>query len=210
MTVNLEIGDADKINGNFVHQLAARKRIQDLEEDTDRPKDLIEQAIIKLGLEYKLASKFTSFIGVDTSEAGMSKHYAPMQARDVANQIPAGFGGGGMQYRCPQQQCAPAAASMVVSTAYIIFLSSKMHGNLGYNFNGYQSILLEASSCLVTLCFPLSPFDFLGRKYFALHAGITFKNMFVHFGFLLVPMKILTIQFFTNFMYLCLYVFLLF
>ena len=93
MTVVLDVKDSDKIKGNFVHQLAARKRIQDLEEDTDRPKDLVEKAITKLGLEYKLASKFTSFIGVDKTDS--EKRYGTMQLREVANQVPMGFGAGG-------------------------------------------------------------------------------------------------------------------
>ena len=70
--------------------MAARKRIQDLEEDTDRPKDHVEKAVTKLGLEYKLASKFTSFIGVDKTNS--EKRYGTMQAREVANQVPLGFG----------------------------------------------------------------------------------------------------------------------
>ena len=114
--MSLDLKDSDKIKGNFIHQLAARKRIQDLEEDTDRPAEIVEKAITKLGLEYKLASKFTSFIGVDT--VGSEKSYAPMESRGVANQVPLGFGagrGGGAMMR--SGFCASASVGVSVLCA---------------------------------------------------------------------------------------------
>jgi hypothetical protein len=50
--------ESDWIEGEFVHQLAARKRIQELEE-SEVQADQCKEAIVKLGLKYGLASTHT-------------------------------------------------------------------------------------------------------------------------------------------------------
>ena len=60
----------------MVHRMFARKMIQDLEESNlydDRERTVVDKVITDLGLKYSLASKHTSFIGVDdkvNQEAG--------------------------------------------------------------------------------------------------------------------------------------------
>ncbi|CAG8591276.1 17199_t:CDS:2, partial [Dentiscutata erythropus] len=65
------------LQGSKIHTLAARKLIQDLEDGTSLihkhqrnsgkplPNSLIREQIVKLGVTYSLASKFTSFLAVD-------------------------------------------------------------------------------------------------------------------------------------------------
>jgi len=77
LSVEIPVDEKSFLNGDFVHKLAARKRIQDLEEmiieespeSTITKKD-VEDAIVALGLKFKLASKHTSFVGVDEKKPG--------------------------------------------------------------------------------------------------------------------------------------------
>ncbi len=84
--------DDDCVEGEFVHQLAARKRIQDLEESTEadtKDADALKAAIIELGTRHRLASSHTSFVGVDPRGSQDSRfYYGLMQTREVANQMP--------------------------------------------------------------------------------------------------------------------------
>jgi len=79
------------LEGRNVHQLFARKMIQDIEErhesvmETEESKSLI----VELGVKYNLASKHTSFVGVDEKQGTISTW--SMNSRQVANQMP--FGG---------------------------------------------------------------------------------------------------------------------
>ena len=77
LSVEIPIDVNSFINGDLVHQLAARKRIQDLEEmiveegpESEITKKDVEDAIVELGLKFKLASKHTSFVGVDEKKPG--------------------------------------------------------------------------------------------------------------------------------------------
>jgi len=91
LSVDLTISNSCFIGGNFVHQLAARKRIQDLEEMIHDDKEDIENAIVQLGIKYRLASKHTSFVGVDERSPRDCFELA-MISREIANQVPVGFG----------------------------------------------------------------------------------------------------------------------
>ena len=58
-----------------------------------------------MGIDNGLASKYTSFVGVD-KKSGKTLTEKPMSTREIKNQVPSGFGmnfgggfGGGMQ-RC--------------------------------------------------------------------------------------------------------------
>ena len=77
LSVEIPIDENSFINGDLVHQFAARKRIQDLEEmiveegpESEITKKDVEDAIVELGLKFKLASKHTSFVGVDEKKPG--------------------------------------------------------------------------------------------------------------------------------------------
>merc|ERR1712213_121672 len=67
LSVTIPITAKDHLKGgNFVHQMASRRRIQEIEDSL--PFDVPEPAkkeITDLGLKYGLATKYTSFIGVD-------------------------------------------------------------------------------------------------------------------------------------------------
>ena len=82
--------------GNFVRQLAGRKKIQELEETKlaydQYGHDLVKKAIIQIGLENSLVSKYTSFVGID-SKSGKKFEHRPMFTREIKNQIPSGYGG---------------------------------------------------------------------------------------------------------------------
>ncbi len=97
LTVELALEEAGKIEGTFVHQLAARKRIQDIEEAAaaeEIDSEQAKKALVELGTGYRLASKHTSFVGVDSEQP--DRLYLGMGKRDIANQIPEGYGGHGM------------------------------------------------------------------------------------------------------------------
>merc|ERR1719348_542104 len=77
------------IEGKSLHQLFARKMIQEIEE-----KNVIDnqneskKLILELGLKYNLASKYTSFVGVDSKQN--ISHSIFMKTRNVKNQVPFG------------------------------------------------------------------------------------------------------------------------
>ena len=104
---------------DFVRKLAAKKKIQELQESTsineygyeeEEPKDDVRKAITQLGVDNDLASKYTSFVGIDTN-TGKTLADKPMSTREIKNQVASGFGmnfgggfGGGMiecSYLCP-------------------------------------------------------------------------------------------------------------
>ena len=95
LTVYLDITDGDFIEGEFVHQLGARKRIQDLEEGSESEAHTgaeLKGAIVRLGTKYNLASRHTSFVGVDPKDCSR-QYYGVMAKRLVPNQMPQNFGG---------------------------------------------------------------------------------------------------------------------
>ncbi len=103
LDVSLDITEDRMLeDGCFVHQLAARKKIQELEEEAqirgygyfggERPSDN-KEAITALALNYGLASKYTSFVGVD--RATRKDWFEPaMSTRYVKQEVPYGYGGG--------------------------------------------------------------------------------------------------------------------
>ncbi len=106
LSVDLSIEKSCFLDGNFVHQLAARKRIQDLvetvqveEEKGGVSKEEVEKAVVELGIKYRLASKHTSFVGID-DKAAKGDFELAMNTRDIKNQVPSGFGIHGMPMRC--------------------------------------------------------------------------------------------------------------
>ena len=72
------------IEGNSLHKLFARNMIQDVEEKYDSNEDDRKALITELGLNYKIASKYTSFVGVDDKNGS----YDFMITRRVKNQEP--------------------------------------------------------------------------------------------------------------------------
>merc|ERR1712198_464417 len=78
------------IEGKSLHQLFARKMIQEIEEKNVIDNQNESKALIlELGLKYNLASKYTSFVGVDSKQN--ITHSIFMETRNVKNQIPFGY-----------------------------------------------------------------------------------------------------------------------
>ena len=89
LTVDLDIEECTLLisTDNLVHKLAARRQIQELEENSDKRN---KEEIVKLATRYRLASKFTSFVGIDCKEN--KEMFAEMATREIANQVPAFYG----------------------------------------------------------------------------------------------------------------------
>ena len=73
--------------GNYVHQLAIRRQIQDMEESGN----FEDEKIKSLALQYGLASRFTSFVGVDKNTKKDVLEPA-MSTRQIKQEIPFEFG----------------------------------------------------------------------------------------------------------------------
>ena len=96
LSLSIPVDESCHISGHFVHQLAARKRIQDLEEqcsdsDHEVAANDIELPIIELATKYSLVSSKTSFVGVDKKSPN-NLFELEMVTREIANQVPFGFG----------------------------------------------------------------------------------------------------------------------
>eukprot|EP00092_Neocalanus_flemingeri_P018239 GFUD01019739.1.p1 GENE.GFUD01019739.1~~GFUD01019739.1.p1 ORF type:complete len:927 (-),score=280.27 GFUD01019739.1:214-2994(-) len=90
LEVSLAICKDSFIHGNCLHQLFARKMIQEVEEKHEQENvDESKKLITALGLKYNLASKYTSFVGVDEKHGNSSTF---MVTRHVKNQMPQNFG----------------------------------------------------------------------------------------------------------------------
>ena len=97
LELSLPICKDSFIQGNSLHQLFARKMIQEVEEKHEQENvEESKKLITELGLKYNLASKYTSFVGVDEKQ-GNSGNF--MVTRHIKNQMPqnhgSGFGFGG-------------------------------------------------------------------------------------------------------------------
>jgi len=92
LEVSLEVCKDSFIDGNSVHQLFARKMIQEIEEKPEKENaEERKKLITELGLKYKLASKYTSFVGVDETQG---KSNETMVTRHIKNQMPQNGGSG--------------------------------------------------------------------------------------------------------------------
>ena len=92
LSVTIPITAKDHLKGgNFVHQMASRRRIQEIEDSLPFDEyDLPEHAkkeITDLGLKFGLATKYTSFIGVD-KQSKKSLFEGAMESRHIEHEIP--------------------------------------------------------------------------------------------------------------------------
>ena len=96
LSVKVPINQDCYLNGGkFLHQLAARRQIQDIEESGNIQSESIKNLAIKHGI----ASRFTSFIGVDKNTRKSFMEPA-MSTRQIKQEIPQGFGFGGHMMLC--------------------------------------------------------------------------------------------------------------
>ena len=79
-------------SGTLVHKMAARQAIQDLEENSGYVTNEIKEKITELALKHGIASKYTSFVGVD-KKTRKSIFEQSMTCRQIQQETPYGFGG---------------------------------------------------------------------------------------------------------------------
>ena len=141
LIANIDIVQTNILEGaDFVRKLAARKKIQELQESTsineygyeeEEPKDDVRKAITQLGIDNGLASKYTSFVGIDKN-TGQTLADKPMSTREIKNQVASGFGmnfgggfGGGMiesasmNYYAAAYPCALASRPTCATASYM-------------------------------------------------------------------------------------------
>ena len=78
-------------SGKLVHQMAARRQIQDLEENSSYLSDEITEEISDIALKHSIASKYTSFVGVD-KKTRKSVLEPSMSSRQIHQEVPLGYG----------------------------------------------------------------------------------------------------------------------
>ena len=101
LIINVSIDEINILHeGSIVRKLAARKKIQELEESvtedsfrgwSDDERNGIKKSIVKLGLENNLASQYTSFVGIDEM-SGDTLSDIPISTREIKNQLASNFG----------------------------------------------------------------------------------------------------------------------
>ncbi|PKY49313.1 VIT-domain-containing protein [Rhizophagus irregularis] len=96
--------DPVTLQGSIIHRLAARKLIQDLDDETsflhknpknvgkNIPDSLIKDNIVKLGKTFNLASKYTSFIGIDERISEPNEVLIKPKQINVPQSVPASGG----------------------------------------------------------------------------------------------------------------------
>ena len=90
LKVTLPISEKDRLDsGNFVHQMAARHMIQDLETNTKsyETSEKVKKEITDLGLLYGLATRYTSFVGVD-KQTKKSFYESSMITHRIDHEVP--------------------------------------------------------------------------------------------------------------------------
>merc|ERR1719266_820194 len=94
LSVEIPIGKENLLDsGRLVHQMTARKQIQELEENSEYVSNEIKEEISKLALKHGIASKYTSFVGVD-KKTRKSVLEPAMSSRQIQQEVPYGFGYG--------------------------------------------------------------------------------------------------------------------
>ena len=127
LKVTLPISDNDYLEaGNFVHQMAARQFIQDLETNNKSYEisEKVKKEITDLGLEYGLATRYTSFVGVD-KQTKKTLHESAMITHQIDHEVPRGFG---IQYRSGPQ--FPRARMAACSQMRYFSASDSINGSM--------------------------------------------------------------------------------
>merc|ERR1719433_22687 len=93
LSVSIPIDEECVLNaGKLVHQMAARKQIQDLEEEnSEYVSEEIKEQISAIALKYGIASKYTSFVGVD-KKTRKSVWEPAMSTRQIQQEVPHALG----------------------------------------------------------------------------------------------------------------------
>ena len=160
LTINVDVVKANILHHcGIVRKLAARKKIQELEEskivdengyEQNELREDIKKTIIKIGLENGLTSQYTSFVGVDDN-TGDTLSEEPMWTRQIKNQIASGFGGRSVP-RPPgaRSRMVPLCANGISSTLACsaqISLTTGLDGLQSSMHMGERSENLSHSNC---------------------------------------------------------------
>ena len=130
---------SDALQGDLLHKMFARKMIQELEESEDYEAKDVKELVTELALKYKLMSKHTSIVAVDTKE---NKSEFPMQSRYVPNQIPHGFHGNSIQL-CSM----PMAKGMRRMMSDPMFRSKKSSKSFAYATSSPRYVPTSPGKC---------------------------------------------------------------
>ena len=79
-------------SGTLVHKMAARQTIQYLEENSGHMTNEIKEKVTELALKHGIASKYTSFVGID-KKTRKSIFEQSMTCHQIQQETPCGFGG---------------------------------------------------------------------------------------------------------------------
>ena len=144
-------------SGKFLHQLAARRKIQEIEESVLYAGSTEQKAEMKgLALKYGIASKYTSFVGVDKNTR-KDLAESSMKVRQIHQEVPEGygagmaFGGGGpmlfMGRSVPMSFGAAPPPMMAACSAMPVMKSKRSQhqqlrgGGCKFKFTIFQSIM---------------------------------------------------------------------
>merc|ERR1719266_2475815 len=115
LSVEIPIGKENLLeSGRLVHQMTARKQIQELEENSEYVSNEIKEEISKLALKHGIASKYTSFVGVD-KKTRISVLEPAMTARQIQQEVPFGFHGHGFSGSAPPSIMSACMAPIPMS-----------------------------------------------------------------------------------------------
>merc|ERR1712200_389840 len=141
--------EESSLEGDLLHKMFARKKIQELEESKHSKKKVTDLAV-----KYQVMSKYTSIIAVDTEENEFS---LMMQSRTIPNQIPNGFHGSRSQqtyfprskqtysydtYDDSYEDSYDSGHSFIASNSGSSIASNSVSSNSNYDYDDYDSLSL--------------------------------------------------------------------
>merc|ERR1719193_543618 len=141
--------EESSLEGDLLHKMFARKKIQELEETKHSKKKVTDLAV-----KYQVMSKYTSIIAVDTEENEFS---LMMQSRTIPNQIPNGFHGSRSQqtyfprskqtdsydtYDVSYEDSYDSGHSFIASNSGSSIASNSVSSNSNYDYYDYDSLSL--------------------------------------------------------------------
>jgi len=129
------------LEGDLLHKMFARKKIQELEENKHSKKKVTDLAV-----KYQVMSKYTSIIAVDTEENEFS---LMMQSRTIPNQSPYGFPRS--RSKLPYyydtsddsyEDSYDSGHSFIASNSGSSIASNSVSSNSNYDYDDYDSLSL--------------------------------------------------------------------
>jgi hypothetical protein len=136
LSVTIPIDNECLLNSEkLVHQMAARRQIQELEEENSNyVSEEVKEKIIELALKYGIASKYTSFVGVD-KKTRKSVLGQAMSSRQIQQEVPQGFGYD--RYQCITQ------SNFIVQSQRICFSNIDSDFECSRNIDSSIDVILK-------------------------------------------------------------------